>query len=205
MSPMSEDIHRYLTDPGNLEVALQLEDSVQTTRLRIFSEFWKRVRRLLLEELGNANITDKWHIPPLDENVDHASSCLWIIQRDKDESYFGVCAQSLTAKGKDCYFGISRGKPLGTSNLHSLDQELADALSRDGYKPQAWWSGWKYFSDAALPRFSIQDAGDVLQINRDNQEEGDIARQTAELMWNLFRQHRETLEELNRNYPYRGR
>ncbi|MBI3126074.1 MAG: hypothetical protein HYZ11_00530 [Candidatus Tectomicrobia bacterium] len=105
-------------------------------------------------------------------------------------------AANLTGGPAGCGFGVNRGRAVPRDKWVPRDQELAGALAREDYKSEPWWAGWKRFSHAGVVSL------DLLSINQDNREGGRVAKQVADLLWDLFNRHRAVLEDLNQGYPY---
>jgi hypothetical protein len=101
-----------------------------------------------------------------------------------------VSAQQLGgAESGSCYFGIFR-----RARRHD---ELDSSLKADGFRPNAYSSGYRYFKQLNLPGFCL-NMDNIVGLNADNQSADRlVARAVSDQMLALFEKHHALLEHLN--------
>lgn len=183
-------LYDYLSDPENLETALELEVTLHNLKKIIFQKFWNSVKSSLTEKLMENKYDTLWEVRKV-EDVDFNWSRLGIHYKLEGGSYFYVGANCLTGKPEACSYGI-----VSTKEIPGID--LVDELKIIGFKPASLWAGWRYFHKKdALPYFDITNKQEVIELNLDNRAGGHKAQKVSDLLWRLFYDYREKLERLN--------
>ena len=174
----NEAILNFLQDQINLATAYDVRDWLKDTERHIFETFWSYICELLDEKLTELNCRRKWHVvvsPSLFEGTDsHVSIAL---RRPGQEelsdglSCYSISAEQLGGESGSCYFGIFRG---------ACKHEQLDAnLKAEGFRSNAYWSGYRYFKSLNLPEFRL-DRDSVVRLNADNRSsERLVARAVA--------------------------
>lgn len=118
---------------------------------------------------------------------------------------FAVRVESWDKKNKyRMSFGVTRNKKVTDNNLAEKEEALRAKLAKSGFSETTpTYTGLRFFNGMQLPGFGLSDAGDVLKLEceRRNEEEP-LTKQVVCLIWKLFRDFREPLEDLNHDYPY---
>lgn len=197
---MSDDVFRFLTDPNNLEAALDLQAVIEDVRGKVFDVFWDNVRRGCEERLTAADSTG-WTIERAGSAA-YRGSWLGFVGRDdpRANKYSLVFADIGGQEGKEgCpYFGVKQGSSADASNVPVIDRvrrtmgELGIGARDNG------WPAYAYLSDIGIRISGTWDNDSVIRLNKDNQgEEHALAKQMAELLWKAFSACRQDLEVLN--------
>lgn len=207
---MKSAIEQFLLAPDNFEIALDIAARIEELRRAVYSTFWSNVAAVLEDRLHEADLNSRWTLYRSPDVTDRWS-VLAIASADDPglteklqtlPSRFTVRAEALSGNPTHCSYGVHRGHEV-TENLHPLDRNLSEALSEKGFKPYSGWSGNRSLERAGLPRIDNSNEA-LLLLNEDNHnhEARPLARQVAEVMWDLFFVQREKLEQLNSSYPY---
>jgi hypothetical protein len=122
---MNDKIAAFLTEPNNLETALEIEAHLQTERKRIFQSFWEIVRDDLQYRLSISDYGIHWAVK-LDNNLFNNTytglEIAW--QAPQFGRQFKVRAECLTSIGKEsAYYGIME-KTSSSSGQQSQDEQI---------------------------------------------------------------------------------
>lgn len=203
MSAIDVETREYLLSPDNLEVALDMADALAVLKLEIFQDFWKRVATLLQEHVAASGLGQSWRVE-LSSPIDASESYLALCPLERNEDCFSVCAECLTGRPNASYFGIARDRPVPTASRVEADTAVTIELQRKQFKSHDWWVGYKQFSavvDSSLT-FIVTDNRQVVRLNQDNRQDGQLARQVTQELWHLLEEHHSALEQMNARYPY---
>ena len=209
---MTDEIRQFLLDPDEperLETALQIEAILPDVKKCLFQTFWGQVHdkmKRLMKENGHDQL---WKVCLSDDIFENQWSSLDIVWRASDPARrFSVYVESIT-KGSTVNYGITRSiRNLESARRDQRDEDLIVNLGQNGFSPRypnSHWVACRRFGEEnqALPTFNIEHAGDVLKLGREMlDEEKPLTKQVVHLIWKLFCDFREPLEDLNQNYPY---
>jgi hypothetical protein len=200
MSPLPESVFEYLTQPQNLDAALELETSMPNMKLELFNKFWMRVKMLLEDRLSHSTYPS-WEIR-MSGPIDEKYSQLGIFDRRiAGPNQFCVMAEALTGN-PGCIYGIFRGIEVEAALTTQEDKELTAMLTQLSFCPSNWWCGYKVLKNIGLPKFSLDDKESVISINDAVHAANNITLRVTDLIWELFESRRNVLEALNTNYGY---
>ena len=205
---MPDEIRQFLLGPERLETALQIEAILPDVKKCLFQTFWDQVQdkmKRLMKENGHDQL---WKVCLSDDIFEDKWSSLDIVWRASDPTRrFSVYVESIT-KGSFVNYGITRGiRNLESARRDRRDKDLIVNLGQNGFSPRypdSYWVACRRFGEEnqALPTFNIEHAGDVLKLGREMlDEEKPLTKQVVRLIWKLFCDFREPLEDLNQNYP----
>lgn len=211
---LTNELQAFLTEPSNLDTALEVAEWVEVIRQGVFEQFWGRVRTQLSAELTGHGYQRQWEVYSDDIFAGWPKLGIYWKRRPNRtrrsyELQFGVGFAEITNKldGDQAHYGIWRGKDIQAPAREVRDQTLSDQLSAENLVIDAadcdWWVGWRYLRDLDLLDFCVEKKEDVLRVNNDNHApDHPLAHKLASLLWDLFAKYREALEDLNANYPY---
>ena len=208
---MTDEIRQFFLDPDEperLKTTLQIEAHLQRVKRWLFQTFWGQVHdklKRLMKENGHDQL---WKVYLSDDIFKNAYSSLEIPWRASDPARrFTVYVESIT-KGSSVNYGITRGiRNLESARRDQRDKDLIVNLGQNGFSPRypdSYWVACRRFGEEnqALPTFNIEHAGDVIKLGREMlDEEKPLTKQVVRLIWKLFCDFREPLEDLNQNYP----
>jgi hypothetical protein len=203
---MDDKLHAFLTDPSNLDTALEVAEAVETIRREVFERFWRRVKEQLSAELSRCGYQRQWEVWISDDIFAERYPECGIYWRHRNWQFFAVVFACLT--GTNNYptsYGIWRGKEIPTQARDVRDQALSAQLAAEDLveDEETEWVGWRYLHDLGLPAFRVTKKEDVLKLSEDNRDSNHpLVHELVRLLWGLFDKHREALEDLNANYPY---
>jgi PD-(D/E)XK nuclease superfamily len=199
---MDGKLHAFLTEPSNLDTALEVAEAVETIRREVFKQFWGRVKAQLRAKLQHDGYQRQWEVYSDDDIFAARYPYCGIYWRASD-SQFAVAFECLTGTNYLPYYGIWRGKEIPAQARDMRDQALAAQLDAEDFETADGWVGFRPLHDLGLPEFRVTKKEDVLKLNMDNRDPNHpLAHELVSLLWSLFDRHREALEDLNTNYPY---
>jgi hypothetical protein len=201
---MDDELHAFLTEPYNLDTALEVAEAIGTIRQEVFKQFWGRIKEQLNTKLRYHGYQRQWEIASSDDIFADRFPYCGIYWRPNVRQ-FAVMFECLTGTPFPAYYGISRGQKVPIlSRDNERDRTLFDQLNAENFvRNDNQWVGWRYLHDLGLPEFRVAKKEDVLKLNEDNRDPNHpLAHELVVLIWELFARHREALEDLNANYPY---
>ena len=199
------ELHAFLTEPSNLDIALEVAEGVETIRREVFEQFWRRVKEQLSAELNRHSYQKQWEVRSGDDIFAERYPYCGIYWRHRDWQFFAVMFECLTGTNYPAYYGIWRGKEISAQARDVRDQALSTQLAAEDLVTDEGigWVGLRYLHDLGLPEFRVTKKEDVLRLNEDNRApDHPLAHKLASLLWDLFDKHRAALEDLNTKYPY---
>jgi hypothetical protein len=202
---MNDTIRDFLTKPGTLEAALEIEAYLADVKKWLFQTFWEGVGRELQQRLDIGGHHHLWLIQYDDDLFQrwHGFGIAW---RDGSNTpRFSIRTENLVGRGSPAIYGISRGmKLLPESPIHASESLLKIKLHESGFTRETeWWPAYRYFYDHQLPRFDFSSAADLILLSQDVQDaERPLTRCVADRIWQLFDAYHVHLENLNHVYPY---
>ena len=207
---MPDEIRQFFLEAGRLETALEMETQLQDFKrwLYDYETFWREVKRRLTERL-KANDHDRSWVFRFDGRSFGGSDFkLWkggqIAWKKNPKTRFAVrvARQEVGPENGLCY-GVIRGKKIQAEHRVQQDRAIAGRLGELGFTPNEWWSGYRFFHDCGLPRFDLSRVDDVLKLCREMQnDDRPLTDRVVDMIWKLFCDFRQELEDLNRNFPY---
>ena len=209
---MRDEIRQFFLDPNEpekLETALQIEAHLQGVKRFLFQTFWEQVHDELKQLMKKNGHDQLWKVYLSADIFENEHTSLEIMWRDSDSPRrFTLCVESITKKSA-VHYGITRGiHGLETSRRDQRDEDLIAELGHKGFRPrfpQSSWVAVRRFGEESelLPTFNIEHNGDLLKLGREMlDEDKSLTEQVYRLIWKLFCDFREPLEDLNRKYPY---
>lgn len=200
---MTDELTVLLRQPDKLEVALDIFKALEWLQKDIYKEYWRNVRDILQNQLGEGGNDEKWEVY-MAEDVFDTYSKLGLVWRERAEGIllFSVLFECLA--GKPTYYGIMRGKPIGAESLNEQDKILSGTLTKElNFSKSIWWAGYQNLSKVNLTHFNGVNKQNVLSLHKDNlNDDHPLARMTASVLWGLFLRCKIQLETLNEQYPY---
>lgn len=182
-----------LGDTESLSIAIQIRDAVLILQSRAFDEFWSGVQANILNLIakhGCRGWTAKLSCVPNDSYLSIVPSA----GLEMINSLYHVCVEGLCVPtGRDpAFFGVWK-----SDLVEAHDATLQAILKQEGFKANAQWTGWKWFSRCGLPEFTLTP-GNLIRINADNHTiDRPLADQVTQTLWQVFQIHRLTLEQLD--------
>ena len=204
---MPDEIRQFFLDldDDRLEAALKMAPCLEEFRKTVYETFCRDIGQWLTRKLEDNGHAQLWEV-----KFDQPLIVMWggfEIAWKNGDRHFRVRLESSWGHDKNfpLFFGIARGPGLARRNLADEDRNLEDRLVAQGFRRDSNWPGFRLFHSSGLPLlFEISDSKDVLAVRDDLRKEGSpLTHQVADLVWDLFVEYHQELEELNNNYPYR--
>ena len=101
--------------------------------------------------------------------------------------------------------GVTRNREVTDNNLAEKDEALKVRLAKIGFsqKHPGITLGYRFFHGMQLPTDLDSPTWVVLKLGREMlDEEKPLTKQVVHLIWKLFCDFRECLEDLNHDHPY---
>ena len=187
----------------------------------LFQMFWVGVCDELRQRLQDKGHYRNWEVflwPDAEtpELFCHRYAGLLIAWRGRPHypSCWGGCFSVLVERistGAPARYGIERGiQYILAANRDPRDAQLRQGLLNQGFQsppnPHGSWLAFRNLQDnqnPMLPTFTINNQADVNALDEElNDAARPLTAQTVNLIWELFDNHRQALEDLNQNYPY---
>jgi len=188
-------ILNFMEKQTNLATAYNVRDWLKDAERHIFETFWSQVRGALDQRLAELGCHEKWKVTASASLFEGTDSYIAVTPRLGQDNmphgrrYYSIAAEQFGGESGSCYFGVFRGM----HRYEPLDRSLED----DGFRPSAFWSGYRYFNSLNLPDFRL-DRDSVMSLNADIQSsERPLVHAVAAQMLTLFEKYYVLLEQLN--------
>ena len=204
---MPDEMRQFFLDPERLETALEMEKYLPVFKRWLNETFWLGVEGRLTAWLENYGHNLSWQFRFDDNLYGEFNFRNWrgwqmAWQNRQNQPHFAVRVEFWPGRG--LFFGITRGAEIAEEDRDQRDNEIREGLLRNGFTEETkWWPGFRFFYDLGLPRFDLSRADDVLELCREMQnDDRPLTHRVAEVIWELFCDFRQELEDPNQNYPY---
>ena len=204
-----------------LENNLGLAHHPESSRKWLFRTFWNRVWAALTEGLRCQGFDQQWVVIPADDIfvADSGFKIRWQNEGEgNNQERFAVYVQSVAGNGPfQTQYGITRGVVgLGVPNppvpLNPRDEALRNNLIDRGFPngfnilgaANAEWVAYRTFHlHPGVPNFNLDVCETVLTLcNEEVNPAKPLTTRVVDLIWVLFAENREALEDLNQDFPY---
>jgi PD-(D/E)XK nuclease superfamily len=198
----ADDIGQLLTTPKQFANALDIARFIDREKPRIIERFWQNVRNLVRAQLVREDMADRWAVD-MSPKLVGASWLAIVAARGGVDNITGhpACYAILAGElgSTKCYYGIRRRAKRTPDTANPFDESMSRELTTDlHFISNAWFCGWRYFSDEGIFRGLPDETEWFVQLNADNQlTEMPLAAKVAEDMWALMLRFRGPLEQLN--------
>jgi PD-(D/E)XK nuclease superfamily len=200
--PMNSEMNALVRDPKNFETAESISKAVEVVKKNAKEQFLDQVQQNLKRSLDAEHLDSNWEVLRTPHTESLAGCGLVWKDRKRDlpnkafslQQFTVLCeVQSNNWNGEDIIVGICRGAKIQKDSQVEWDKKISERfLSNRRFEP--WWPGFVKLKDLDGGRtIVVKDL--ILEVDR-------LSRLVAEKLWELFKQHRTDLENLNRNYPY---
>lgn len=208
---MKKIIHEFILQSENLKIALEVEEQLRTVRQKVFIDFWLLVRDSILAALRRDKFHASWTVYSDFETDIKGYSHIAIVStadpgredRDNGPKRFAVTLECLSGPDVRAIFGVCRWHEVPSKSVSTAESELLDRLKSSGFSSSHWWSGYKRIGPAIGGiSIDINDNRSVSMLYDDIHTSKSLVTTIATMTYNLFKDHRPVLEELNSKYPY---
>ena len=202
----SKEIAEILSDPANLETAMEFAPHVRIAKGKEAREFWENVETNLRDRLEKGRWGDSWTILRDTEILNPNKGLHFVPKGMPDWHYFSMAVYSVALDAPhSCYLGVERpyidgrNKPQNVSDptegslLEKLRTKGIDRTSED------WSVAWAYADKVGFDDFNLSSPSLVRALAADNQSEGKPkAAEVADRLYELFADCAMELSALNR-------
>jgi len=193
----NDEIVKYLLEPSNLEIALEIRDQMSKIPSILEKKFWEDVNEImkayLAEEKERSPKTTNWTVK-LDALTEMSESDFGVgFVPEKVRNNEKYLYMRLEKEGSQLFFGVKIGGTFPQDGNHNdiegLVTKLKEDLKSEGYetKQNEWWIAWKYLDDK-----SLVDPQALLRIAR-----GAYQKNMANFCFDFFRHHQRDLDDIN--------
>jgi len=190
-----DEVIAFLSQPENLEIALEVSDYIKELRINVHKKFWVMFTRKIQDRLANSAYRGQWRFQPLpkDKWSTQLGKCYLVPDQagkiDKSLLQFAV-GQGHTHNFFQLYRGVCWIGDAPKQDLHRMKELEFFLKEKDLTKTDKNWPGYSW-----LP-YRIQSNKFIIQFQNNPEEAIDLI--VTEIM-QLFEELRPLLEEINSN------
>jgi hypothetical protein len=198
--PMNSEMNALVRDPKNFETAESISKAVEEVKKNAKEQFLNQVQQNLKCSLDAEHLDSNWEALRTPDTKKFAGCGLVWKGRKQDLrnqplslQQFTVLLEAQDNNWDTLIVGICRGAGIQKDSQVEWDKKISERfLNNRRFEP--WWPGFVKLKDLDGGRtIGVKDL--ILEVDR-------LSRLVADKLWELFKQHRSDLENLNRNYPY---
>lgn len=205
---IDKKIVEFLTEPANLEAALDLEPVITEIKISVFQKFWDNVYGILGKWLAQGDY--RWELASC-SNLDDSRSELSIVdkkypgdgRRNGGSTRLSFGYGCLTGRPERGHYGLKRAVSVKPVDVDASENQIIKQLEAHSLKQDESWSGYAYLDNAGIPEMNRSRPETVIALNLDNRSADlHLATRTAQLLWDIFKDCHSLVESFNDKWPY---